>query len=357
MWPPQLAGPLASPDFLSARCRGDPATIFLSGRNQPRSTAGNKLFRPTIGPLVARTRAGDSFPTLLLGLEPDCGELPDRLAAIWYRCLKPTPIVDGLKEFSRKPDFKPCGFAPVPSCFDIGLFFFCHGLDPPCGHPIVRSRNLQAIRAIRNPPIGTGSRCPIKRTASIQVPSFGGTWIERKGEPTVTKINTTRVLANLANEIRALEQKNALNERETIKNIIGIGKRLHDASEIPGTHGEYMDWVASEFPSWSHQTSLNYRNVYELVDGSTEIQTGLESGSLNLTISALYIVAAMKGDDEQNDRMAIIEAAKQGRVTRSKAKQIIELKKAALDAEMRELRERQEKRRTPPADLDPVEPD
>jgi hypothetical protein len=83
------------------------------------------------------------------------------------------------------------------------------------------------------------------------------------------KINTTRVLANLANEIRALEQKNALNERDTIKNIIGIGKRLHDASEVV-EHGKFMDWAASEFPSWSHQTSLNYRNVYELVDGSAK---------------------------------------------------------------------------------------
>jgi hypothetical protein len=148
----------------------------------------------------------------------------------------------------------------------------------------------------------------------------------------VTKINTTRVLANLANEIRALEQKNALNERDTIKNIIGIGKRLHDASEVV-ERGKFMDWAASEFPSWSHQTSLNYRDVYELVDGSAEIQTGLESGSLNLTISALYIVAAMKGDDEQDVRMAIIEAAKQRHVTRKMALAIIEEHRQRIEPE------------------------
>jgi hypothetical protein len=92
-----------------------------------------------------------------------------------------------------------------------------------------------------------------------------------------------------------------------------------------------------------------------LVSGCAEIRNGLEFGSLNLSIGALYLIAAMKREDQQNARNAIIEAAKQDRVTRSKAKLIIELEERKLSIEFEELCTRN---RTSPAEPEPaIEPE
>ena len=81
----------------------------------------------------------------------------------------------------------------------------------------------------------------------------------------------------------------------------------------------------------------------------------MEFGSLNLSIGALYLIAAMKREDQQNARNAIIEAAKQDRVTRSKAKLIIELEERKLSIEFEELCTRN---RTSPAEPEPaIEPE
>src|ERR1700687_1681031 len=160
------------------------------------------------------------------------------------------------------------------------------------------------------------------------------------------KINTSRALAKIADDIRALDKKNLQNEKDTIKNIIEIGRRLHDASEIPDTHGEFMAWTEREFPQWSHQTLLNYRNVYELVEGSAEIQNCLEFGSVNLSIGALYMVAALKNEEDQREsRDAILNEAMEKRVTRSRAKAIIEEHKPRLEPD------------PPPVEPEPVEPE
>jgi hypothetical protein len=63
----------------------------------------------------------------------------------------------------------------------------------------------------------------------------------------------------------------------------------------------------------------------------------LESGSLNLTIGALYVVAAMKGEDQQDARNAVIKAAREGRVTRSVAKAIIEEHRDKQNLEFKEF--------------------
>jgi len=129
-------------------------------------------------------------------------------------------------------------------------------------------------------------------------------------------------LARITKEIKAFEQR-------SIDSIVEIGKLLHEAAQPEiCSHGEYQDWLKREF-GWSYQTSLNYRNVYQLVEYPPDHPHKPNSwvfGSINdldISLSALYLIAAMKDDDQQAARFAIIEAAKVGRVTYKIARDII----------------------------------
>jgi Protein of unknown function (DUF3102) len=146
-----------------------------------------------------------------------------------------------------------------------------------------------------------------------------------------------KALAAISKKIHALEKNN-------LSNVLRIGGLLREASEQICGHGEYQDWLKREF-GWSYQTALNYRNVYDFAAASSsrwrqtfsprsvpEKPNGWVFGDLddlNITLSALYLVAAMKGEDEQDSRLAIIEAAKKGRVTYRTAREIIEHDRAA----------------------------
>ncbi len=137
------------------------------------------------------------------------------------------------------------------------------------------------------------------------------------------KRNITERLAKIAKDIRVYEKR-------TIANVIEIGRLLHEAFETC-EHGEYEDWIVEEF-GWSDQTALNYRNVYEF-NKNPPIQkpNGLAFESvadLNISQSALYLIAGMKRDEQQTARLAVINYAKRDRVTLDDARQII--KRTAL---------------------------
>jgi hypothetical protein len=118
-------------------------------------------------------------------------------------------------------------------------------------------------------------------------------------------MTNTRTLPQIAKAIKTLEKR-------TIQNVIEIGKLLHEASE-KCKHGEYMNWVKSEF-SWSGQTALNYRHVYN----ATQKPNSLDFTKLNISISAVYFVARMFRDDPCPEikaaAKAVITAAKKDRV-------------------------------------------
>jgi hypothetical protein len=129
------------------------------------------------------------------------------------------------------------------------------------------------------------------------------------------KPKTNKTLLQIAKAIKVLEKK-------TIQNVVEIGKLLCEASE-QCDHGEYMPWLKSEF-GWSHDTSLNYRNVYVL----SQNPNFSDFAKLNISISALYLVARYLKDDDQVSQaagVAIIEAAKGGRVSYHMAQAIIAL--------------------------------
>lgn len=126
-----------------------------------------------------------------------------------------------------------------------------------------------------------------------------------------TKKNTNTALEKISEKIKALEKR-------SISHVIEIGRLLHEAAE-QCEHGEYMAWLKREF-AWSHDTAMNYRSAYEL----SQIPKFSDFDKLDISISALYLVAKMKGDDQQAARVAIIEEAKQRRVSYSRACDIIE---------------------------------
>jgi hypothetical protein len=140
-------------------------------------------------------------------------------------------------------------------------------------------------------------------------------------------------LAQISRKIKALE-------KNSIKNAIEIGKLLHEAYE-QCDHGEYMKWLDAEF-SWSHQTSLRYRSIYNL----TQNQHGVDFNSLNISLTALYLVARMKDDGEQVACKAIINTAKRRRVTYRIAHDII----AKLNPSLRPPPP------SPPIELPPIGP-
>lgn len=138
--------------------------------------------------------------------------------------------------------------------------------------------------------------------------------------PSKTKTNTR--LPEIAREIKAIERKD-------IGNVIEKGRLLQEAANQCG-RGEYMKWLKSEF-GWSHNTALRLRSVYDL-----NRQIG-DLDKLNISISAVYLVADLlrdhggkyEGADQDRARdqavgMAIIEAAKIGRVSYRMALVIIE---------------------------------
>jgi hypothetical protein len=134
--------------------------------------------------------------------------------------------------------------------------------------------------------------------------------------PAKPKTNTR--LPEIAKAIKLLEKKN-------IGNIVAIGKLLHEAHE-QCDHGEWLPWLKDNF-SWSDDTATRYRDVYAL----SQIPQFADFAKWDISISALYRVAFClidNGPDYQAAGLAIIEAARHGRVS---CKMAIEIETNILD--------------------------
>jgi DUF3102 family protein len=101
------------------------------------------------------------------------------------------------------------------------------------------------------------------------------------------------VLVEHAAAIRALG-------KQTVENVIEIGRRLVDCRDNHLDHGEWLPWLKREF-GWSRQTADNFIHVYERADKLPNF------GNLNLPVSSLYLLAApgtpQAARDEVGERM------------------------------------------------------
>jgi hypothetical protein len=104
--------------------------------------------------------------------------------------------------------------------------------------------------------------------------------------------------------------------RRLIADVVEIGHRLTEAKKVAG-HGNWLPWLHSEF-GWIERTALNFMRVYELSK-----QTNPKTFSnLNLSVSALYLLAAPSTPTEARDE--IIDRAEAGEtVPVGKVKRII----------------------------------
>src|SRR5262245_17702533 len=88
---------------------------------------------------------------------------------------------------------------------------------------------------------------------------------------------TARILRSHARHIEQLG-------RRAVRDVIEIGRRLHDAKRRLG-HGKFLCWIAHEF-GWSERTAENFKRVYDLSLKSENF------ADLDLPLSALYLLAA-----------------------------------------------------------------
>lgn len=117
-------------------------------------------------------------------------------------------------------------------------------------------------------------------------------------------MSDTQTLAQISTKIKGLEQN-------SIRNVIEIGRLLHEASDLC-KHGEYLAWLKAEF-SWSHDTCLNYRNAFEL----SQCPVASDFDTWDISLSAFYLVAKYLKTEypvPQAAGKAIIDAARQRRV-------------------------------------------
>jgi hypothetical protein len=118
------------------------------------------------------------------------------------------------------------------------------------------------------------------------------------------------VLTQHANAIRQLG-------KQTIENIIEIGRRLTEAKALAG-HGRWLPWLEREF-GWKDDTALNFMRCHDLAKNRN-------FRDLSLPVSGLYLLAAPSTPDEA--REVVIERAKAGGpVTVADIKQVINTSK------------------------------
>lgn len=103
-------------------------------------------------------------------------------------------------------------------------------------------------------------------------------------------------------------------EKNTIDSVVAIGRLLREAKE-QCEHGEYQEWLKREF-AWSYRTALRYGHAYDL-----QKCHGYTFETLDLSLGAMHIAADPSTSDDES--MAIIEAARLGRVTTAIAKGIV----------------------------------
>jgi hypothetical protein len=119
----------------------------------------------------------------------------------------------------------------------------------------------------------------------------------------------TDVLAEHAAVIRALGKR-------VVGDVIEIGRRLAECKAILKEERRWLAWIENEF-QWSRNTAENLINVHAMVRDKVS-----NFDSLNLPISALYLLAAPSTPEEA--REAVIEAVADGeRLTHAQVKDTI----------------------------------
>jgi hypothetical protein len=118
-----------------------------------------------------------------------------------------------------------------------------------------------------------------------------------KNIPTPTNASAPSVLAEHATAIRALG-------KQTVANIIEIGRRLTEAKEICG-HGNWLPWLDREF-GWTDRTARNFMYVCEMA-GKSKLET---VSDLSLPMRALYSLASPSTPEAA--RSEVIERARAG---------------------------------------------
>jgi hypothetical protein len=139
-------------------------------------------------------------------------------------------------------------------------------------------------------------------------------------------------LPQIAARIRALESNNEKHEKNIIANVIAIGQLLAEAKGRC-EHGEYGDWIAKEFPSWPQRTLRRYHAAFCFAQNGHAGHYGqkIDVKKLNFSLTGLYEAAALDPDDDVDLIKAVIVAATEGRVTGTRAREIISNYESAAD--------------------------
>ena len=112
----------------------------------------------------------------------------------------------------------------------------------------------------------------------------------RSPKPGPISERTARILRSHARHIEQLG-------RRAVRDVIEIGRRLHDAKRRVG-HGKFLCWIAHEF-GWSERTAENFMRVYDLSLKSENF------ADLDLPLSALYLLAAPSTPDKALEQVAM----------------------------------------------------
>jgi hypothetical protein len=128
----------------------------------------------------------------------------------------------------------------------------------------------------------------------------------------MTTTALTDPLAEHATTIRRLG-------KQTVENIIEIGRRLTEAKRIAG-HGRWLKWLDQEL-GWTAKAAQRFINVYEF--SQADIFKYDKLSNLNLPVSPIYLLAEPNTPKEA--AAEIIERAKAGEpVPVAEVKRIIE---------------------------------
>ena len=91
--------------------------------------------------------------------------------------------------------------------------------------------------------------------------------------------------------------------KQTLANVIEIGRRLTECKEIVGGHGKWYAWLNTEF-KWGETTAQKYMRIAK-VFGNPNPQgpVDLDLLNLNLPIDTLYLLAAPSTPDTARDEI------------------------------------------------------
>src|SRR5262252_10186039 len=96
-------------------------------------------------------------------------------------------------------------------------------------------------------------------------------------------------LAEHVDHIRALG-------KQTVANIVEIGRRLVDCRDNHLQHGQWLPWLDREF-GWSRQTADRFIHIYNAAGKLPKLS------NLNLPVSSLYLIAAPSTPAEARDEV------------------------------------------------------